>query len=211
MKRGRIRVFKQEKGFVPMFAFQFYYCEREKDRLLLLIFPAGLCIKYDKVHYIQGWLMLGWLAWQNDACDSAVYLVPQSYPRKMFAADFQPSWPSRPQTKGTLLFYFLKLYNFGFYEVFVGSTSSELQHPWISKIRCKPKKSRKKSFFRISYEVLVINRSFWNFSWSLQFAWILNCEFIHNFVCLLHRHEKWAYFYSMQAKNGHFSVFSSSY
>ena len=53
----------------------------------------------------------------------------QSYPRKMFAAYLQPSWPSRPQTKGTLLFYFLKLYNFGFYEIFVGSTGSEVQHP----------------------------------------------------------------------------------
>ena len=28
-----------------------------------------------------------------------------------------------------LLFYFLKLYNFGFYEIFVGCTSSEQQHP----------------------------------------------------------------------------------
>ena len=46
----------------------------------------------------------------------------------MFAANFQPSWPSRPKTKGLLLFYFLKLYNFGFYEIFVGSTGSELQH-----------------------------------------------------------------------------------
>ena len=70
----------------------------------------------------------------------------QSYPRKMFAADFQPSWPSRPQTKGTLLFYFLKLYNFGFDEIFVGLTSSEVQHPWISKIRCEPKKSQKNHF-----------------------------------------------------------------
>ena len=47
----------------------------------------------------------------------------------MFAADFQPSWPSRPQTKGTLLFYFLKLYNFGFDEIFVGLTSSEVIAP----------------------------------------------------------------------------------
>ena len=50
----------------------------------------------------------------------------QSNPYKMFVAYFQPSWPSRPKTKGLLLFYFLKLYNFGFYEIFVGSTGSEL-------------------------------------------------------------------------------------
>ena len=120
----------------------------------------------------------------------------------MFAANLQPSWP---RTKGTLLFYFLKLYNFGFYEIFVGSTSSELQHPWISKIRCKPKKiAKKKTFFRLNFEVLVINRSFWNF---LNFKlWIHK-----NFVCPHHRHEKWAYFYVMEAKNGHFSVFSSSW
>ena len=35
---------------------------------------------------------------------------------------------------------------FAFYEIFVGSTSSEVQHPSISKIRCEPKKSRKNKF-----------------------------------------------------------------
>ena len=70
----------------------------------------------------------------------------QSNPYKMFAATLQPSWPSRPKTNVILLFYFLKLYNLDFYEIFVGSTSSELQHPWISKIRCEPKKSRKNNF-----------------------------------------------------------------
>ena len=49
----------------------------------------------------------------------------QSNPYKMFAAGFQPSWPSRLKTNATLLFYFLKLYRFDFYEIFVGSTSSE--------------------------------------------------------------------------------------
>ena len=70
----------------------------------------------------------------------------QSNPYIVFAANLQPSWPSRPKTKGLLLFYFLRLYNFGFYEIFVESTSSELQHPWISKISCEPKKSRKNNF-----------------------------------------------------------------
>ena len=37
----------------------------------------------------------------------------------MFAANLQPSWPSRPKTKGLLLFYFLKLYNFDSYEYFL--------------------------------------------------------------------------------------------
>ena len=50
------------------------------------------------------------------------------------------------KTNVTLLFYFLKLYNFGLNEIFVGSTSSELQHPWISKITTEPKKSRKNKF-----------------------------------------------------------------
>ena len=61
----------------------------------------------------------------------------------MFAATLQLSWPSRPKTNVTLLFYFLKLYNFGLYEIFVGLTSSELQHPWILKITTEPKKSQK--------------------------------------------------------------------
>ena len=40
-------------------------------------------------------------------------------------------------------------------------------------------------------------------------AIILNLNlWIHkNFVCTLHGHENWAYFYVMEAKNGHFSVF----
>ena len=70
------------------------------------------------------------------------------------SATLQPSWPSRPQTNVTLLFYFLKLYNFGLNEIFVGSTSSELQHPWISKITTEPKKkkkNRKKIDFRAQF------------------------------------------------------------
>ena len=43
----------------------------------------------------------------------------------MFAADLRPFRLSRLKTNVTLLFFFLKLYNFGFNEIFVGSTSSE--------------------------------------------------------------------------------------
>ena len=38
------------------------------------------------------------------------------------------------------------LYNFVFCEIFVGSTSPEVQHPWISKITTEPKKSQKNRF-----------------------------------------------------------------
>ena len=48
---------------------------------------------------------------------------------KMFQGKFQAGfWPSRLETYSYKLFYFLKLYNFGFDEFFVGSTISELQH-----------------------------------------------------------------------------------
>ena len=78
----------------------------------------------------------------------------------MFAATLQPSWPSRPQTKGTLLFYFLKLYNFVFFEIFVGSTSSEVQHLMESlNQRRKPKMSRKNQHFQAHFEVLRNHRS----------------------------------------------------
>ena len=43
-------------------------------------------------------------------------------------------------------FLYLKLYYFCFTEIFVGSTGSELQHPWISKITMEPKKSQKNGF-----------------------------------------------------------------
>ena len=131
----------------------------------------------------------------------------------MFAATLQPSWPSRQKINVTFLFYFLRLYNFCFTEIFVGSTGSELHRPWISKITTEPKKSqKKKKFFELNLEVLLLNRSLWNFTWSLQLSAIclnLNLWIYKNFVCPLHRHEKWAYFYVMEAKNGHFSVFSS--
>ena len=84
---------------------------------------------------------------------TAAATILQSNPYKMFAAYFQPSWPSRPKTNVTLLFYFLKLYNSGLNEIFVGSTSSELQHPWISKITTEPKKKsqKKKIDFRAEF------------------------------------------------------------
>ena len=34
------------------------------------------------------------------------------------------------------------------------------------------KKIAKKYIFGLNLEVLLINRSLWNFTWSLQFAWI---------------------------------------
>ena len=84
------------------------------------------------------------LIYNPSAKSSRIFL--QSKPGIMFAAFLQPSWPSRPKTNVTLLFYFLKLYNFGLNEIFVGWTSSELQHPWISKITTEPKKPRKNRF-----------------------------------------------------------------
>ena len=39
----------------------------------------------------------------------------------------------------------------------------------------------------------------------------LNLWLHKNFVSQLQGHENWAYFYVMEAKNGHFSVFSSSW
>ena len=50
--------------------------------------------------------------------------------------------------------------------------------PMDLKNQVRTKKIAKKSFFRLNFEVLLINSYFWNFLWSLQFAWILNYEFI---------------------------------
>ena len=68
----------------------------------------------------------------------------QSKPYKMFVATLQPSWPSRPKTNVTLLFYFLKLYNFYFYDIFVGLTSSTA--PMDLKNHDGTKKSQKNRF-----------------------------------------------------------------
>ena len=72
----------------------------------------------------------------------------QSNPYNMFAAYFQPSWPSRPKAKGTLLCYFLKLYNFGFYDIFVGSTSSEQYSTHGSQKSGANQKNREKIIFQ---------------------------------------------------------------
>ena len=125
----------------------------------------------------------------------------------MFAAYFQPSWPSRPKTKGTLLFYFLKLYNYGFLWNFCGINWFWATAPMDLKKQPWTKKIAKKQFFRLNFEVLVINRFLWNFTWSLQFAWIQICEFIKK----LHVYEKWAFFYVMEAQKWPFSVFSCSW
>ena len=76
----------------------------------------------------------------------------------MFAADFQLSWPSRPQTKGKLLFYFLKLYNFGFYEIFLGSTSSELQ-------QYRTHGSQKSGASQKNREKIIFQVQFWSRWW----------------------------------------------
>ena len=59
----------------------------------------------------------------------SIFKLPGANPCKIIKANLQPSWPSRLKTNVSLLFYFLKLYNFGFNEIFVGSTSSELHYP----------------------------------------------------------------------------------
>ena len=70
----------------------------------------------------------------------------------------------------TLQFWFL--WNFSGINQFWATAPMDLKN------QVRTKKIAKKSFFRFNFEVLLINRSFWNFLWSLQFAWILNCEFI---------------------------------
>ena len=64
----------------------------------------------------------------------------------MFAATLQPSWPSRPKTNVTLLFYFLKLYNFGLNEIIcrINLDFSELHSPMDLKNHDGTKKNRKK-------------------------------------------------------------------
>ena len=125
----------------------------------------------------------------------------------MFAATLQPSRPSRPKTNVTLTLYFLKLSSFGLNQIFVGSTSSELQHSCISKITTEPKKKKKKNF-GLNLEVLLIDRS------HMFIVICLNLKlWIHkNILSQLQGHENWAYFYLVvEANNGHFSVFYASW
>ena len=95
----------------------------------------------------RGWLNTPWVFEGKPMKDKCLTFLKvffsgiQSNPCKMFY--FQPLRPSRPsilKTIVTLLCYFLKFYNFVLNDIVVGSTSSELQHPWISKIRGEPKK-----------------------------------------------------------------------
>ena len=99
-------------------------------------------------------------------------LTLQSKPWIMFAATLQPSWPSRPKTNVTLLFYFLKLYNFCFKWIFCRINQFWATAPMDLKNHDGTKKIAKKGIFRLNLEVLLINRSLWNFTWSLQLSWI---------------------------------------
>ena len=96
----------------------------------------------------------------------------QSNPYKMFAADFQPSWPSRPKTNVTLFFFFLETLHLWFKWNFCRINQFWATAPMDLKNHDGTKKIVKKSFFRLNFEVLLINRYLWNFTWLLQFAWI---------------------------------------
>ena len=80
-----------------------------------------------------------------------ILLLLQSKPCKMFAATLQPSWPSRPQTKGTLLFYFLKLYNFVFLWNFCGINQFWGTAPMDLKNHDGTKKNREKIDFQAQF------------------------------------------------------------
>ena len=75
---------------------------------------------------------------------SACSPMLQSKPWIMFAATLQPSWPSRPKTNVTLLFYFLKLYNFGLYDNFCRINQFWASAPMDLKNHDGTKKSQKK-------------------------------------------------------------------
>ena len=76
----------------------------------------------------------------------------------MKKCSLKPSWPSRPKTNVTLLFYFLKFYNFGLGEIF-GSRINQFSA--IEPMDLKNNKgTKKKIVFGLNLEVLLINGSF---------------------------------------------------
>ena len=111
----------------------------------------------------------------------------QSNLYKMFTAYFKPSWPSRPKTNVTLLFYFLKLYNFGFLWIFYGINQFWATVPTlISNITNEPKQSifrllkffQSIDFYEISHghcnllEFQIVNSL--KFCMSIAWAWKLS-------------------------------------
>ena len=74
-----------------------------------------------------------------------------------------------------LLFETLK---FLFYWNFCGINWFWATAPMDFKNHDGTKKIAKKWIFRLNFEVLAINSSLWNFTWSLQLSWISICEFI---------------------------------
>ena len=113
----------------------------------------------------------------------------QSNPYKMFAAFHLPDLQGqKPKWNSTILVFKKPVW---------------VQHPFSR----RNKKKLRKNFFRLNLEVLLINRSLWNLHMVIAFILNLNLWIHKNFVCPLHRHEKWAYFYVMEAKNGLFQFF----
>ena len=127
----------------------------------------------------------------------------------MLAATLQPSWLSRPKTNVTFLFYFLKLYNFGLNRIFAGSTSSELQHPWISKITTERQINRIIIDFRAKFNNTSNQYNSFDISpwWNVTFLEfkVVNsqnlCESTARTI------QKRAYFYVMEAKKWPFFTF----
>ena len=100
-------------------------------------------------------VLIAYFLFKNAQYRSLYYTYIQSKPCKMFAATLQPSWQIKAtDQRHSLLFYcIMKLYNFVFYEVFVGSTSSWGTATMDLKNHDGTKISQKTYIFRLNFEV----------------------------------------------------------
>ena len=97
--------------------------------------------------------------------------------------------------KAHYYFTFWNCDNFGFKEFFVGSTGSD----WTTH---GSSANQKNNHFSGSILKCFFNEILHGHCNLLEF------KFVNSFG-MLHGHEKWAYFYVLESKNGHFSVFST--
>ena len=131
----------------------------------------------------------------------------QSYPWKNVCSQFTAFLTFRAKNQRPIIILLFQTLQFWFLWNFCGINQFWATAPMNLKNQVRAKKMAKKSFFRLNFEVLLINRSFLKL--LVVIAICLNFKlWIHkNFACPLHRHEIWACFYEMEAKNDHFFQF----
>ena len=134
-----------------------------------------------------------------------VTVKPVYYVRGQFAAFLA----FKAENQRPIIILLFETLQFRFLWNFCGINQFWATAPMDLKNQLRTKKIAKKSIFQAQFWSASNQYISMKFYMAIAICLNLNLWINKNFACSLHGHEKWAYFYVMEAKNGHFSVFSS--